>query len=216
MPDLVTSPPRELPWIEAPAVGFDPPAGAAAFPFGQAWRSPPEPAFQPATAWLAATPDAFHVWATLSDAHPRTNARETHARLWDLGDVFEIFLQRIGDEAYHEFHVAPNGRLLQLRFPRGDWPRTGDIAPYIRRDALIDAHVQLNPTAGTWHVRAAIPFRALTSDPARGSSWRVCFARYDYDDAGVPCCSASAPLTQLDFHRRHEWTTISLPPPDPC
>ena len=220
MSRLTTPALGELSWIEALPEGFAPPAAALAFPFRQSWRSPPEAAFRPANAWLAATPDAFHIWASLTDTHPRTSAGAHHARLWEIGDVFEIFLQRVGDEAYHEFHVAPNGYQLQLRFPHGDWPRHGDIAPYIHREPLITSRVHAEPKRHRWQVRAHLPFAALggadaaaAADPSAGNRWRVCFARYDYDDQGVPCCSASAPLTALDFHRRHEWPVISLPLP---
>ncbi|MCF3650497.1 hypothetical protein [Synoicihabitans lomoniglobus] len=193
----------------------DPPARAATFKLRQAWRPSPEAAFRPGAAWVAASADALHIWAALLDEHPRTQATHDHTPLWELGDVFEIFLQLGDGPVYHEFHIAPNGCTLQLRFPDAHWPRAAGIDPWVQRSPGFEATVDTRPGRGIWNVRARIPLSLLTGETTGALAWphhgRIAFGRYDYDDHGQPCCSHSARLTQCDFHRLHEWTPVTFP-----
>src|SRR5690606_5596227 len=81
----------------------------------QAWRPTPESGLHPAQVWLAATEDRFVVLAELEDHDIITSAIRHNDPLWDLGDVFEIFVRHTKRPEYYEFHTAPNGVTLDLR-----------------------------------------------------------------------------------------------------
>jgi len=189
-----------------------PPVPGAALALQQTWLPKPEAVFQAGTAWLAATNDALLVFAELRGRDARTTATADHEHLWERGDVFEIYLQSFGGEAYFEFQIAPNGRLLQLHYPWIDVPRHEGIDRYIRRDRLLEALVRVDPDAGCWRVAARLPIAPLlpTRPKASGAEWRVALCRYDYGADGKFCLSSTAPLTRPDFHRIGEWSRISV------
>ncbi len=207
----------ELPLIDLGEMPVDPPPAAPTFPLRQSWRSEPEPEFRPAAAWLAATSDAFLIWAALQDSHPRTTATADHQHLWLMGDVFEIFLQPAGAVAYSEFQIAPTGHVLHLHYPHGGRAPDGNITPFIRRPHGLDVKVQTRRGRGIWNVRVRLPFAALNFPPQPvAQAWHISFARYDYRDDGIPCYACSSPLTEPDFHRKEAWLPVELPSPVPA
>lgn len=190
-----------------------PPCRARALALEQSWRPMPEPLFQPTTVWLAASAEAFLIFAELTDREARTSAAADHERIWERGDAFEIFIQSFGGDAYFEFQIAPNGHLLQLHYPTRCAPRQQGIDRYIRRDQLIEANVHVDARSGRWRVAARLPVAPLLPSRAfgGGAEWRMAFCRYDYEPDGRFCLSSSARLTRPDFHRIGEWSRISAP-----
>jgi hypothetical protein len=187
-------------------------ASELAFDFGQSWLDAPEPGLSPGTASLAASGDALLIRADLVDTCVRTFAQADHEPLWDLGDVFEVFLQPFGYEGYFEFEISPRGHLLQLRYPRSSSPREHGIQDYIvRARRLVDFRV--SGREGGWRVALRVPVAPLLAFSAdrRGEGWRVAFCRYDYDANGDHRLSSTAPLTRPDFHRMHEWHVVRVP-----
>lgn len=189
------------------------------FQLGQSWLPNREAAFRPGAVWLAATDNALLVCADLTDDCVRTFARADNQPIWDLGDAFEFFLQPAGCASYFEFQIAPNGCLLQLRYPRDGDPRKYGIESYIvHTRRLID--FQVAPRRNGWRVALRLPVAPLLAfslEPL-GENWRLAFCRYDYDIAGRFTLSSSAPLTRPDFHRQQEWSPVHVPggfPPAP-
>ncbi len=175
----------------------------------------PEPAFKVSTAWLAAGPACFLVLAELPDTYIATKAVRDWDPLWDLGDVFEVFMKPSWGHAYFETQFAPNGCLLHLRYPKVGARRDRGIRQYIQLDHSIRAAVRIEPQAERWLVAAALPMEPmLAHGPARlPDNWRVAFCRYDYDAAGGFCLSSSASLSEPSFHRVDEWTRVTVAPP---
>ncbi len=206
-------------------------APALRLKLGQPWEPPHlalGPDFRPALAHLAWDPASacFGVFVDLTDADIYTDAVPgvENQPLWRLGDTAEFFIGRLGSPAYHEFHLAPGGQYLRLRYPSRK--RFLEISqPPLRMDRhepfilgplpgeRFQARIQSG--GGNWSAFFQIPLAALAprlkSACFPGSVWQINVARYDYQrGAPKPVHSATAPLTQRHFHRRHEWTRIVL------
>ncbi len=220
----VTDPAPQSPLLVLPRVGeidldrsFDedlwPPVSCAGLVLHQSWLAMPEPGFQTATAWFAATPDSLVFFAEISDRSIGTAVTQDHEHVWELGDAFEIFLQPYGGDGYHEFQIAPNGRLLQLRYPAVGAPRDDGIVHYIYRAPLLEVRVRVEPDHERWRVAARLPVVPLLQGQARlnGEQWRVAFCRYDYYAGDRFRLSSSAFLTRPNFHRVGEWDRMIVP-----
>jgi hypothetical protein len=189
-------------------------SAAPVFQFGQAWLERPEERFLPGEVRIGWSGDQFHVFARLRNDHPFSRATADNQYLWDLGDVFEMFLRDAASEKYAEFHVAPNGRRLQLRFPDFDAVhRLGKGGPTL--EALMIQAPQFDFTAwqepGTWLVCARVPSSALLppGTSLEGRTWFVSFSRYDYLPGDIrPVLSSTSPHQAASFHRQEEWTPI--------
>lgn len=169
------------------------------FHLAQPWAAEPEARFRPGTVRLAWSGDALLVLADLQDDEVRTSATADNQRLWELGDVFEIFLQVEGSAAYAELHVAPNGARMHLRFPE-NLPVTPVGFP---------ASANLND--GGWRVEAKVP--ADVCGLARfeaGRKLRVSFCRYDAGTDAPPVLSTSAAHPAVSFHRPEDWPRVVL------
>lgn len=179
----------------------------------QCWLPMPQRTFQPGTVWLAATDDALLVFAKLTGSDARTTATENNQWLWELGDVFEIFVQSYGGDAYFEFQIAPNGRLLQLHYPSASASRQNGLHPYLRSDRLIEFVSHHDATTREWRVAARIPISNILPPRkiAEGAEWRMACCRYDYGTDGSFVLSSTAQLSRPDFHRIGEWSRISIP-----
>jgi hypothetical protein len=91
--------------------------GSPMLALGQAWRGEPEETFRPGKVRVGWRDDRFWVHAELTgDAIFNASAAD-NGRLWELGDVFEIFLGDSESAQYVEFHIAPNGKRVQLLWP---------------------------------------------------------------------------------------------------
>src|SRR4051794_21611349 len=89
----------------------------APLPFKQAWRPNPEPLFVPGKVRCGVVGMSLAVLAEFRDHDVFNPVTHFNVPAFPHGDVFEIFLQPVGQDAYYEFHVTPGGTLLQLRWP---------------------------------------------------------------------------------------------------
>lgn len=179
----------------------------------QCWLPMPQRGFHLGTAWLAATDDALLVFAKLTGSGARSSATQDNQWLWELGDVFEIFVQSYGGEGYFEFQIAPTGHCLQLHYPAVGAPRQDGIDRYLRRERLIEFTSHHDAKADEWRVAVRLPVANLL--PARkagaGTEWRMACCRYDYAADGSFILSSTAQLSRPDFHRVGEWSRVSIP-----
>ncbi len=180
----------------------------------QGWRGAPEPGFLPARVRIGWREDRFLCFAELTDEQLFSRATEDNQLLCSCGDAFEVFLRDPEGEPYAEFHVAPNGRRLQLLWPdAATFRRVGD-----KEVPLEDLKVE-EPVfdftqwseAETWCICASVPssvfLRAGTT--LEGRAWRASFSRYDYSSAEEPpILSSTSPHAEISFHRQQEWAEL--------
>lgn len=158
----------------------------------------------------------------MTDLDIRTEATGPNQRLWELGDVFEIFLQPEGGRGYLELHVAPNNCRLQLRFAdvaSEDYAYTrhsGDLSRVLLPDGVFDSWTWVDPPANLWAALASIPSSLVDREPGpvSGRVWRYSFSRYDYTHGEAePVISSTSKHTVADFHRREEWGWLRFDEP---
>jgi hypothetical protein len=185
----------------------------------QAWRAQPDPGFLPATVRAGWRGDSLHLLAEIEDAGIFTRATAHNQRMWELGDVIEIFLQPAGAPGYIELHVTPNNFRLQLRFPDTATLRAAQAENrfehlFLPSDAFT-SRTWTQPEQQRWWVHAEIPAALVGGAPALAGQeqWRFSFSRYDFvpSDGGV-ILSSSSYHVRPDFHRREEWGTLLFRP----
>ena len=181
----------------------------------QAWRAAPEKDFTPATVRAAWRGDLLLVFAELEDADIFSRATAHNQRMWELGDVLEIFLSPENSTSYVEFHVTPNNFRLQLRFPDTATLRKAQkenrFDHLVLPDGVFGSHTWTQPEKKRWFALAEIPIAAIGGTDQRLPGMRCNFSFSRYDCIGgrdEPIISSTSPHARPDFHRREEWGTL--------
>ncbi len=180
---------------------------------GQFWRDVPDHDFRPATVCAAWTDAFLLVYAELEDNDIFNPVTVFNAPAFQHGDVFEIFIRPLSQEAYYEFHVSPRNQQLQLRMPSwnafSNAPKTGGIPrDWFVDDWRVESRVWLAPENGRWQVLVSLPLMKVAEKaPVKaGDEWLYSFSRYDYTQGRPqPVYSSTSPHKVLNFHRQEEW-----------
>jgi Carbohydrate family 9 binding domain-like len=185
----------------------------------QAWLPAPEPDFAPASVRVGWRDEALFVFAELTDADIFTRATRNNERMWNLGDVFEIFLRPDAQQAYTEFHITPNNFHMQLRLadPQaiGRLRETDSFESAMIGEPMFESAVWVQPEVQRWCVSARIPAAPICEQPKpiQGSRWHFSFGRYDYTRGREkPVISSTSPHGVARFHSQAEWGTLEFSP----
>ena len=190
---------------------------APACPLRQSWRPDPESGFVPATVRAGWRESSLLVFGDLTDITIFTHATRSNERLWELGDVLEIFLRPVEQAAYSEFQIAPNNLQLHLRyaspaaFQRAQ--QSNSIAEALVQDPGFKSRAWTRPEMSSWCVLAEIPAAAVCDcpKPMTGSAWHFSFCRYDYTSGRAePVISSSSALSRPNFHCLSEWGVMQF------
>lgn len=184
------------------------------FSLRQPWRDKAEEDFRPARVWVGWTPEALHIRAQITDDELLTKATADNQRMWELGDVFEMFVMVEGRRDYVELHVTPNNKCLHVRLP-GVGGRARPVDEPMSFEEMVVAPVGFDSTvkseANGWSVSATIPAAVLGLERIEpGMRLRVAFARYDVSPGREPVLSTSASHPVISFHRPDEWSSVVL------
>jgi len=182
----------------------------------QGWRDAPEDKFLPARVRIGWTDDRFLAFGELADNRLTTRATEDNQLLCSLGDVFEIFLRESEGESYVEFHIAPNGKRLQLL-----WPDAATFRRVGKKEMSLDELKVHEPIfdfsqwseAQTWCICASVPSSVVlpVGMSLEGRTWKASFSRYDYStDDEPPVLSSTSPHAEVSFHRQQEWADVTF------
>ena len=181
----------------------------------QAWLPKPEPNFAPATVRTGWRGNSLLMFAELEDADIFSRATGHNQRMWELGDVLEIFLSLENFASYVEFHVTPNNYRLQLRFPDTATLRRAQAENRFEHlllpDGVFHSRAWVQPENKKWFVLAEIPAVVVGGAEASlpGVRWKFSFSRYDATRGRTtPVCSSTSPHASSDFHRREDWGTL--------
>ena len=178
----------------------------------QAWRKKRQPHFSPMFIRIGWRDSALLVFAELIDTDIFTHATADNQRLWELGDVFEIFLRSKAQESYVELQIAPNNKRLQLCYPNAQAvtnARMLGTADHL----MIPGKAFLSSTwicadYHKWFVFAEIPVKTVCERTRSlpDVEWLFSFSRYDYTHNGnTPVISSTSLHKKADFHRQVEW-----------
>ncbi|MDX2079845.1 MAG: hypothetical protein SFU53_03605 [Terrimicrobiaceae bacterium] len=179
---------------------------------GQGWRDEEDEGLRAGTVRLAWEPGALWVMAELVDDEIWSTATADSQRLWEMGDVFEMFLQVEGRDDYVEMHVAPHGFRMHLRLDTemframANEEREFDGA-LVRPPAFEAKTLVLD---GQWVVEARVPASEVHPNGriSPGDRWLASFCRYDARAEGSAVLSSTSPHRICGFHRRAEWRSI--------
>jgi len=166
------------------------------------YLSGPRERFLSGIAFLGWNEGHLFVAASLQDTDLGSRAISDSLHLWELGDVFEIFLRGNQEPYYVELHISPSGHRLQLQIPSGVQPRPAVGECLVDDEPLFD--FQSRHVEGLWEIVAVIPFAAAT---AEGKA-RVSLSRYDAGPDRAPVLSSTSRHAEVNFHRQHEWTSL--------
>jgi hypothetical protein len=180
-------------------------------PLLQSWLPTTEPGFQPGTTNFIWKEGVLNLTVDLIDEEVITTATANQQRLWEHGDVVELFVQRIGESGYREYQVSPNGFTLALSYPdlsgvasvRSGERQIDEFFSGDSSDASFMARAEL--TATGWLARFSIPLAG-----GSGERIRVSCCRYDAGTGGVPIISSTSPHPVRDFHRPQDWREMIL------
>jgi len=168
----------------------------------QSWLPEPEKGFQPGFAEVSWRQGFLHLRAEMTDKEVITTASSHGERLWEHGDVLELFVQRFGDTGYREYQIAPNGFTLALRYPDiscVESVRSGER----RMEEFLTGEIpkaEVSLTKEGWIVSLSIP---LPASP--GERFRLSCCRYDAGTGHPPVISSTSPHPVRDFHRPQDW-----------
>lgn len=172
------------------------------------------PDFSSGTVRIVWCPEALLVRADLLDGEVVTRATGDSQYFWELGDVFEIFLEADGAGYYTEMHVAPGNHRMHMRIRPEDYQsmKAGTLTPadLMLRPPEFESRCEVVP--GGWAVEAVIPSETVQPGGriSRDSLWRASFSRYDAGpDGRAPVLSSTSRHEgKINFHARADWRTL--------
>lgn len=178
----------------------------------QAWRKKLQPNFAPMFIRVGWRDSALLLLAELTDTDIFTHATEDNQRLWELGDVFEIFLRPRTQKSYVELQVAPSNKRLQLRYPDAEAlaqaRKLGSSDRFVIHRKAFLSSTWVRADDQKWFVYAKIPVKTVCEKAKLlpGVEWLFSFSRYDYTrNSLAPVISSASLHTKADFHRQTEW-----------
>ena len=133
-------------------------------------------------------------------------------------DCFELFIKpNAANPVYFEFHVTAANVTTDIKYP---YPGKKPDAESVGWDSHMKSAVQIDGTLNKrddtdkgWTVEIRIPwsdFADIAARPKAGERWAFCAGRYDYTGKEPPVNSATALLTQCNFHRVQEYDWIEF------
>lgn len=184
------------------------------FELGQTWETTPSTAHTSGTAQLRWEGQELVITAQLEDADVFTRTDGDNQHNWELGDVFEFFLQIEGHEDYFELHVTPNNHRFLAHKPNvpGNDPDSGEWKPI---DHWIVSPISFSasarPAPNGWEASMNVPPSLLGLDRFEpGQLFRLSFARYDAGPNRDPVITSTAPHKTPSFHQPTDWHLIQL------
>jgi hypothetical protein len=178
----------------------------------QAWLTEPVDGFRPGTVWVWRAGDEWCVAAELEDENIFNPVEAFNVPAFNDGDVFEIFLRPMGQEAYFEIHISPVNQLFQMRWPSREAFHANAGRPFdpgwFIDEWRVSSRVWVGAEERKWRVYARLPMLKMleAGQDAKTVEWIASFSRYDHTRGRErPVHSSTSPHAKLDFHRQQEW-----------
>lgn len=158
----------------------------------------------------------LYFFAELEDHDLFADVTDHDGKTWD-NDVFEIFLKPSRESSgYYEFQINAAGTEMDMFLPG---QKSGGYEAFkasndfhwqtqVRRHGTLNERGDLDQS---WTVEGRIPWLDLMPTGGRpeiDERWQFALCRYDYTLDRKPECSSSAPLTEANFHRCEDYSTV--------
>eukprot|EP01059_Diplonema_ambulator_P012067 TRINITY_DN22203_c0_g1_i1.p1 TRINITY_DN22203_c0_g1~~TRINITY_DN22203_c0_g1_i1.p1 ORF type:complete len:246 (+),score=41.23 TRINITY_DN22203_c0_g1_i1:72-740(+) len=138
-------------------------------------------------------------------------------RLWELGDVVEVFLHHTRgtengwEKPYWEVHVNPNGHKMELHIPNRDSWLKGDT-PWEVAAQPSGMEYTTRVLETSWATEILLPWSIFGGPPAPNTVWGLSVCRYNYrpDDTKLqdPELSSTSSYKELSYHRLEDFTPV--------
>lgn len=169
----------------------------------------PQDQFKPASVRLGWNNGHLLVLATMQDIDVYTRVTADNQDLWDLGDVFEIFMRDSATEEYFELHTSPTGHRLQLKFQSAQnildlRDGVDKLENFVMTEDILFS--QVRTTTEGWQALCVVkwPYPDMA-----GRAATISLSRYDYTQGQEEPVLSSTSLHQVvNYHRQEEWTPI--------
>ena len=177
------------------------------WPLTQFWLPQQEGGFRPGTAAFSWSAGKLHLLASLVDERVSTTATAHQQRLWEHGDVIELFFRRQGDNDYFEYQIAPNGFTLALHYPDklSVMAMRGGERPLDDFFTALPLEAEAVITEEGWNAKLTVPLKGNPGDIIYASC-----SRYDDGTGRPPVLSSTSPHPVRDFHRMEDWRKMIL------
>ncbi len=187
----------------------------ARFRLSQSWTKE-QAGFQPTVVDVSWNEQELTIRASLEDETVTSSSTRDNQKMWELGDVFEMFLQLEGRRGYIELHVTPNNHRLHLKLPGPSGldatGRTRAFHEMLVEPVGFESRVERIP--GGWRVEARVPPEAFGMRRFdAGTRMAMSFCRYDAGGGRETVASSSSPHPVFSFHRPAEWAMCVLRAP---
>jgi len=197
--DLATDPPEKY-------------ANCRSLPLRQHWSGVEALPQEAGVARIGVTPTGLSVQVRYEDSDIFSTATANQQRMWQLGDVVEVFVKPGLDRSdYWEVHVTPNDFLMDLHIPSRAGMQSGEHTWEDIISPESGTAYQALVADGWWSAELTIPWSAfgVTGIPAPGTTWQFAVCRYNYN-GGLedPELSSTAPLTKRSFHLYEDYTDL--------
>jgi hypothetical protein len=195
----------------------DPPSKYAACPalaLRQHWNGTDALPQEAGVARIGATTMGLSVHIRYEDADIFSTATANQQRMWQLGDVVEVFVKPgLERSDYWEVHVTPNDFLMDLSIPSRAGFQSGEHSWADIISPESGTVFQTLVADGAWVAELTIPWSAfgVTGIPDKGTTWQFAVCRYNYN-GGLedPELSSTAPLSERNFHRYEDYSDLTF------
>ena len=183
-------------------------------PLRQQWNGADALPKEEGVARIGATTMGLSVYIRYEDSDIFSTATANQQRMWQLGDVVEVFVKPGLDRSdYWEVHVTPNDFLMDLSIPSRAGMQSGE---YSWEDIISPESgtvFQTRVVDGAWSAELTIPWSAfgVTGIPVSGTTWQFAVCRYNYN-GGLedPELSSTAPLSKRSFHFYEDYANLTF------
>jgi hypothetical protein len=173
----------------------------------QHWLPKLEDDFRPGTATFSWEKGRLRLEADFIDEEVGSTATANQQKMWEHGDVIELFYQRKGRNDYHEYQISPNGFTLALHYP--DYASAVAVRKGERQleEFFITAPLEAEAilTSHGWRGMIVAPLEGTAGDTVK-----VSCSRYDYGTGRPPVLSSTSLHSAREFHRASEWREFVL------
>jgi hypothetical protein len=140
---------------------------------------------------------------------PLEPPNERTPRLWDLSDVYELFIGPDAKESrlYREFQVGPDSRKIDIDVDASGDRRKTDLS----WDSGFFAQSVLLGKEKVWEALLQIPFGAFSIIPECDEEWSCNFYRIGHEPSR--CYMAWSPVYRIAFHQPQYFGAIRFTGP---
>ncbi len=186
----------------------------------QAWLSRRQERFQPGAVKVGWCDEHLHVLARMVDEDIVIVGNPAIKSRIEVGDVFQVFVDRPGHPDYLEIHVTPDNQIQTLawqphllkEFRNGETPLDSIL---LNETPQPESRTWILKEESSWIAYLKLPFDLLNRElprDRRETSYKITFCRFDASaETDTPILSSTSDFPHRPlFHQRKFWHTCTF------